>query len=235
MIGAFLNTATILTGGTLGLLLGTRLPERAQRGIMRALGVATFYIGGKMTWDACCEFDGRAWLILVIALLSGIALGTWLRIQHRLEDAAQRLLARFSKEGESSRIAQGFISTTLLFCVGPMTILGSIRDGLTGDYWLIAVKSGLDGVASIGFAATFGWGVLLSAVSVLLVQGSLTLGAGALSGVFTPPLVAQLSAAGGVLVICIAITLTGLRKLPVADYLPAILIAPLIERVFAAH
>lgn len=101
-----------------------------------------------------------------------------------------------------------------------MTIIGSLQDGLTGDYKLIATKSALDCVASMGFAATMGWGVLLSAVSVLVVQGSITLGANAMSGFFTPPLIAQCSTAGGLLVVCIGINLAGIKKLPVADYLP---------------
>lgn len=231
MTGALLNTAAVLVGGTLGLFLGSKLPERVQHWIMRALGVVTFYIGGKMTWDAGRNFDGLGWIVLAIALIAGVGAGTALRIQRRLEEAAHRLLQRVAQQGESSRIAEGFVSTTLLFCVGPLTIIGSLRDGLVGDYQLIAVKATLDGIASIGFAATMGWGVLLSALSVLLVQGSITLGAHALNEFFTAPLVAQCSAAGGVLVVCIGVTLTGIRKLPVADYLPAIVFAPLLAKI----
>jgi hypothetical protein len=223
MTGALLNTATVLLGASTGLLLKSKLPERAQRIIMRVLGVVTLCLGAKMVLET------RNIPVLVSALVLGVAVGTVLKIQQRLESATQRLLQRFSKPGEPNKIAEGFLDTSLLFCIGPMTVLGSIQDGLSGDCKLIAIKSALDGVASVGFAASMGWGVLLSAVSVLVVQGSITLGASGLQEYFTPPLVAEFSATGGALVICIGITLTGIRKLPVADYLPAIVFAPLLS------
>lgn len=228
MTGALLNTATVLVGASLGLLLGSKLPERGQKIVMRVLGVVTLYIGGRMTFDACKTFAGLEAVVLVISLAVGIALGSWLKIQTRIERAAQQMLQRFTDLNRPSRIAEGWVSTSLLFCVGPMTIIGSLQDGLTGDYKLIATKAALDGIAAMGFAASLGWGVLLSALTVLLVQGGITLGAHALEQVFTPPLIAQCGAAGGVLVVCIGISLTGIKKLPVADYLPAIVLAPLL-------
>ncbi len=166
--------------------------------------------------------------VLALALAAGIGIGTLLRLQQRLERGAQALLNRFSQPGQSTRLAEGFITTTLLFCVGPMTIIGSIQDGLTGDFHLIAVKALMDGVAACAFAATLGWGVLLSAGSVLIIQGGITLSAEMVRGFFTPPLVAELTAAGGALVLCIAVDLLGWKRLPVADYLPAIILAPLL-------
>jgi len=234
--GALLNTATVLVGGTLGLLLGPKLPERTQRVAMRLLGCVTLAIGGKMTFDACKTFGVREFIFLLVALAAGIAVGSLLRIQFRIEQFAQRLLKRFSapnKPNKPSRVAEGWVSTGLLFCVGPMTIIGSLQDGLTGDYKLIAMKAMLDGVASVGFAATFGWGVLLSALSVLIVQGSITLGANAVGGFFSDAVLAQIGAAGGVLVICIGLTLTGIKKLPVADYLPALVLSPVLSWVLS--
>lgn len=228
MTGAILNTATVLIGGTAGWLLGHRLPPRRQQLLLRLLGLVTLALGGKMVFDATTTFRPLDWVVLLVSLGLGIALGVVLGIQSRLERAAERLLARFAASDGSSRFAEGWLNASLLFCVGPMTILGSLQDGLTGDYRLIAIKSALDGVAALGFAATFGAGVLLSAASVLVVQGAITLGAGLLSGWFTPPVLSQCGAAGGVLVLCIGMTLTGLRKLPVADYLPVLLFAALL-------
>ena len=224
MTGALLNVATVVLGGTLGLSIKSKLPDKTQRIALRVLGVVTLVLGTKMTLGT------RNVLVLVTALGLGMALGTLLQIQSRLERAAQRLQQKLAKPGNSARIAEGFITTSLLFCVGPLTIVGSIEDGLTGNYRLIAVKAVMDGIAALAFAAGLGWGVLLSAITVLIVQGGITLGAQALSGFFTPPLVAECSAAGGVLVLCIGVELVGIKKLPVADYLPAIVLAPLLAR-----
>lgn len=226
MIGAWINTATVLAGGTAGLMLKSRLPVRAQPITLRVLGVVTLVLGAKMALAT------HNLLALLTALGAGMALGSLLGIQRKLEHAAQRLQQCLLKNGDSSRAAEGFVTTSLLFCVGPMTIVGSIQDGLTGDYRLIAVKSAMDGIAAMAFAAGLGWGVLLSAATVLLVQGGLTLGASGLGGFFTQPLIEETSAVGGVLVVCIGIGLLGLRKLPVADYLPAIVFAPLVARLF---
>jgi uncharacterized membrane protein YqgA involved in biofilm formation len=149
-----------------------------------------------------------------------------------LERAAQHLQGRFVRREEGSEIAEGFITTSLLFCVGPMTIIGSMQDGLTGDYHLIVVKAAMDGVAALAFAAGLGWGVALSAGTVLVVQGGITLGAQALSALLTAPMVTEGSATGGALVMAIGVTLLGLKKLPVADYLPAIFLAPVVARFF---
>lgn len=226
MTGALINTATVLAGGAAGLTLKSKLPEPVQRAGFQLLGIVTLVLGVKMAVGTHNLF------VVVTALAAGMASGSLLKIQQRLERAAQRLQQRFVSNGESSRIAEGFITTSLLFCVGPMTIVGSIQDGLIGDYKLIAIKSAMDGIAAMAFAAGLGWGVLLSAATVLVVQGGITLGANALSGFFTDPLIAETSAVGGVLVVCIGIGLLGLKKLPVADYLPAILFAPLLARLF---
>ncbi len=225
MTGALLNTATVLAGGSVGLILKSRLPERAQTVTLRILGAVTLALGAKMI------IETRNVLVLVAALAAGVATGSLLRIQSRLENAVQRIQQRSVRGAGSSRVAEGFVAASLLFCVGPMTIIGSLKDGLTGDYRLIAVKSMMDGVAALALAASTGWGVLLSAVTVLIVQGGITLGARALSGFFTPPLIAETTAVGGALVLCIGLGLTGIKKLPVADYLPAIIYAPLLTRL----
>ncbi len=225
MTGALLNTATVLAGSALGSGLKSKLPVRAQPIAFRVLGILTLALGIKMLLGT------ENILALITALALGMGVGSLLKIQRNLETAARRLNQLLAKNGEASKAAEGFVAASLLFCVGPMTIVGSLQDGLSGDYGLIAIKSLMDGIASMAFAAGYGWGVTFSAVTVLVVQGGLTLGAATLSRFFTEPLIQQTSAVGGALVICIGIGLIGIRKLPVADYLPALLFAPLVLRL----
>jgi uncharacterized membrane protein YqgA involved in biofilm formation len=224
VIGAILNTGTVLLGSTTGLLLGRRLPDRFRQLALRALGGVTLVVGVSMI------IGTRHPLVPALSLGLGMAIGTVLGLQRRLEQSVRRVLDRTTQPGQPARLAEGFLTTSLLFCVGPMTIVGSVQDGLTGDYRLIAVKALLDGVASLAFAAALGWGVMLSAATVLVVQGSITLGAHAVSDWFTAPAVAELTATGGVLVVAIGAELVGWKKLPVADYLPAVLLAPVLAK-----
>jgi uncharacterized membrane protein YqgA involved in biofilm formation len=189
---------------------------------MGGLGLVTLVIGVKMATGTANE------LVLLAAILLGGLAGHALRLERGLETLGARLQARFAKGGSGSTFAEGFVTASLVFCVGPMTVLGSIQDGLSGDYRLLAVKSLLDFFAAIGFAAGLGAGVLASVVTVVVVQGGLTLGAGLVAGVLTDPLVREMTAAGGALVLGIGLRLLDLKRLPVADFLPALVLAPLL-------
>jgi hypothetical protein len=157
----------------------------------------------------------------------GAMLGEALRIDdafHRAGLFLQSALAR----GGSGLFAEGFVTASLVFCVGPMAILGSIQDGLNGDYRLLAIKSMLDGFASIAFAASLGWGVLLSAVPILLYQGAVTLFAHFLASILTDPLIAEMTATGGLIIVGISLRLLEIKELRLASFLPALVVAPLI-------
>lgn len=225
MTGTLINVTTVLVGSSAGLAIRSRLPDRFRGIALRLLGCVTLVLGAQMTFRKCNL------LIVVTSLALGMLAGTLLRIQDRLERGARWLQQRFTRADQTSRVAEGFLDASLLFCVGPMTILGSIQDGLTGDYHLIAVKAMMDGVAAVALSSTLGWGVLLSAFTVLVIQGGITLGAQAASAIFTEAMIGQFTPVGGVLVICIGVSLTGIKKLPVADYLPAIFIAPALVRL----
>lgn len=227
MIGTLINVATVLLGGLLGLLLGARVPERLKATIVAGMGLFTAAIGLQMFLKT-----GNA-LVVLGALLVGALLGEWWGIEDALQSLGQKLERRFGADsGEtvaSSRFVRGFLTTSLLFCVGPLTILGSIQDGLTGDFSLLAVKSVLDGFGALAFASTLGVGVLFSSLIVLVYQGALTLLAAQLSAVVTESMMNEMTAAGGLILIGLAVSsLLEIKKIRTGNLLPALAVAPFI-------
>jgi uncharacterized membrane protein YqgA involved in biofilm formation len=186
---------------------------------MRAIGLVTLLVGVSNF----LRLDNP--LVPLVSVIGGLVIGEALGIDGALKRFGDSLQKRFSK-GESP-VSRAFVTTSLLFCVGPLTVLGSLQDGLTGDYHLLALKSALDFIASLSFASVLGWGVLLSAVTVLVVQGTLTLSAGLLEGVVTEPMISAMMATGGVLIFGLGLVLLELKEVRVANMLPALLIAPL--------
>ncbi len=230
MTGTLLNVVTVLIGGILGTLLGNRLPERTRHTIMNGLGLMTLVIGISM------GLQSNNILIPMFSVLLGGILGEWWRLEDRLEGIGRwledRLGARLGSTEERS-VTRAFVTASLVFCVGPMTVLGSIQDGLTGDYQLLAIKSLLDAFAALSFAAALGPGVILASLTVLIVQGGIAGAAmllGSALGEVTrqTPWVVEMTATGGVLILGIGLLLLDLRRIRVANLLPAIVIAPLI-------
>ena len=232
MIGTILNIIAVLIGGGLGVVFGERLPARARESVLWALGLLTIAIGLKMT------LDSQNALITLGSVLLGGLLGEWWRIEARLQQLGAWLEARFARSDTAeatARFIKGFVSASLVFCVGPMTILGSIQDGLTGNFQLLAVKSVLDGFASLAFAATMGIGVLFSTLVILVYQGALTLLAAQAQTLLTEPMIREMTAAGGLLIMGIGVgPLLELRPIRVANYLPALVIAPVIVAILHA-
>ena len=226
MIGTILNVIAVLIGGGLGTIFGERLPVRVRESVLVGLGLFTIAIGLKMT------FDSQNSLITLGSVLVGGILGEWWRIEDGLKRLGGWLEGRFARSGSAdgtARFIKGFVSASLVFCVGPMTILGSIEDGLTGNFQLLAIKSVLDGFASLAFAASTGIGVVFSAIVVLLYQGALTLLAAQAQAVLTEPMIREMTAAGGLLIMGIGVgSLLELKPIRVANYLPALVLAPLI-------
>ena len=229
-IGTVVNVITVVAGTVAGVFLGSRLPERLRTAVLQAVGLVTLVIG---TSEA---LSTRNVVFPLVSLILGAAIGEALRIEDRLEAVGERVRRRFEKrEDEDSRFVEGFVAASLLFCVGPLTILGSIQDGLGGpDHaQLLLVKSALDGIVSIAFASTLGWGVGFSALTVVAVQGTLTLAAGGADRVLTERMVTEMSATGGLMVIGIGLRLLDLKKVPVASFLPGLVIAPVGVALFA--
>jgi len=225
MTGTFLNIATVIIGGTIGLIFGARIPDKLKSTVIAGMGLFTAAMGLQMFLKT------ENPLIVLGSLLIGTLLGEWMRIEDGLQNLGKFLEQRFSKEDDdgSNKFVRGFITASLLFCVGPMTILGSIQDGLTGDYNLLAVKSVLDGFASLAFASTLGIGVMFSTIIILVYQGGISLLAAQLNAIVTLSMMNELTATGGVILIGLAISsLLEIKKIRVGNMLPALAVAPLI-------
>jgi len=237
MTGTLINIAAVLTGGSLGLLFGSRLKEKVRFSVIAAMGLFTAVTGIKMF------IETKNPLVVLGALLIGSLLGEWWRIEDGLNflgDWLENLYVRITtKPGKINtefhgRFVRGFLTASLLFCVGPMTILGSLQDGLTGDFGLLAIKSVLDGFAALAFASTLGVGVLFSVVVILIYQGGLSLLATQLSPLISPNMMTELNATGGVILVGIAISsLLEIKAIRVGNFLPALLIAPLLVWVIS--
>jgi len=227
LVGTILNVITVLIGGALGAALGQRLPDKMRQTVLHGLGLVTIAVGLRMALDTANI------LIVMGSVLLGGMLGEWWRIEDRLQAAGDRLQDRMGV-GESGTLAQGFVTASLIFCVGPMTILGSIRDGLTGDYSLLAIKSLLDGFAALALASSLGIGVLFSAVTVLVFQGGLSLLARMAQVGMTPAMIAEMTATGGVIIMGIGLILLDIKRVRLASYLPGIFIAPLVVAILIA-
>jgi len=219
-VGTAINVVAVLVGGGIGTFIGTRLSERMRETAMHAIGLVTLLVGVQ----SFLRFDNA--LVPLVSVILGLIVGETINIDGILKRFGDYLQERLSKGG--SPVSRAFVTTSLVFCVGPLTILGSLEDGLTGDYSLLALKSALDLVASLSFASVLGWGVLLSAGTVLLVQGTLTLSAGLLEGAVTEQMIAAMTSTGGVLVLGLGLVLLELKEVRVANMLPALVIAPLL-------
>ncbi len=229
MTGTIINIITVLIGGTIGTFLGARLPDKIRETVMAAVGLVVLVIGFDMA------LSSQNILIPMFSVLIGGILGEWGRIEDGL-DALGRWLEDRTQHwfGDDERsVTRAFVTASLVFCVGPLTILGAIQDGLTGDFQLLAVKAVLDGFTSLAFAATLGPGVLLSVITLLVYQGGIALLAmffGSILGEVTrtTPWVLEMTAAGGILVLGIGLGLLEMKRIRVGNLLPAVVIAPLI-------
>jgi len=226
--GTLVNALAILVGSGLGWSMGSRLPERMSQTLLQAMGSLVLVLGIQM---ALTLSSAAQTVTVLVALVSGAVLGEWIDIEAAFERVGQALEKQVSRRLGPSPITRAFVATSILFVVGPMTLLGSIQDGL-GDPSLLLVKAALDGIATLAFAASLGWGTLFSALPVLLVQGGVALLARQLQPLLRPDLMAALEATGGILILGIGLNLLGLARLRVANLLPALLIVELLVGVF---
>ena len=227
MLGVCINVITVILGSSIGLLFKKGIPERVSSAAMVGLGACTLYIG------ITGSLQGENVLILIASFVLGAIVGTLLNIDGGINRLAEKAESRFRKSGTDISIAEGIISATLLFCVGSMTVTGSIQAGLTGDSSILITKAMLDLVSSMMLASSLGVGVLLSAIAVFIIQGGLVLLAGFLSPLMSPGAINEMTCAGSLLIIMIGTNLMGITKIKVADYLPAIVFAPVIYNVIS--
>ena len=222
MLGTIVNTLSIIIGSLIGLFFKGKIPEKYSQTIMHGIGLAVVLIGVKTALKT------DAILIVIISLALGSFFGELLRIEDKLDQFGNWIGSRLSND--SAKISKGFVSTSLLYCVGAMAIVGSMESGLTGNHQILFAKSILDGIGSVLFAATLGVGVLFSAASVFIYQGLLTLTASSIKHFLLPEVVSQMSAVGGLLILAIGIGLLEIRKIKIGNMLPAIFI-PLVYQV----
>jgi uncharacterized membrane protein YqgA involved in biofilm formation len=241
-LGTAINAATIVAGTGAGLLVGGRIPERARTTVLQSVGLITLALGvGQAIRTDNIVFP-------LVAIVFGGLLGEALRIEDRLEALGDRIRRRVegdvdaeiegadaSLEDSSTKntFVEGFVAASLLFCVGPLAILGSISDGLEGDVGLLVVKSALDGLVSVIFAATLGWGVGFSVLPVVIYQGLLTLLAGTADAVLSDRMILEGTATGGIMVMGIALRLLDVKQVRVGSLLPGLVLAPALVAVFA--
>ncbi|MGH2444918.1 MAG: DUF554 domain-containing protein [Candidatus Limnocylindria bacterium] len=231
--GTLLNVATVLAGTAIGLLVGARMPPRMRESLTTGLGLFTMLLGVSMGLGVLADPVAQPGddLAVLAAILLGVAIGELLRLHDGLEWLGGWFQRRLARGDRPSRIAEGFVTASLVFCVGPLTILGSLANGLDGDTSLLAVKSLLDGVASIAFAAALGPGVALAAITVFVVQGGIAGGAFLLRDAMDAATILAVTSAGGVILLAVALRLLDLKAVRVANFLPALVLAPIFMRL----
>jgi uncharacterized membrane protein YqgA involved in biofilm formation len=232
--GTLINAGTVLAGTAIGTLVGERMPERIRETVMDGLGLVTLVVGiyqGLATFrPPLTELPGESFpVVLIGSILVGGILGELVGIERGLNRFGESLRKRFGRRQRT--FTEGFVVASLVFCVGPLTILGSLQDGLFGDYSLLAIKAALDGFAALAFASALGWGVGFSVIVILGYQGGLSVAAGAVEGIFNPITIAAITATGGVLILAIGLRLLQVREIRVANLLPALALAPVAAAI----
>ena len=225
LTGTLLNAATVLIGGVVGTVVGDRLPERLRENVVRGVGLFVTAMGVKFA------IDTSNLLFMLGAILLGGIVGSLVGVDARLNQLGDALQRRFARGGTST-VAEAFVTASIVFCVGPLTFLGSIQNGLAGDATLLSVKSVLDGFTAIALAATLGWGVLLTVPLILVYQGGLAVGASLFAGLLSDLQLREMSAVGGLLLMGVGLRLLAIRDVKVADFLPAIIVSPLVVAAF---
>lgn len=222
MIGVFVNVATVFIGSLVGLLLKKGIPDRVTGALMAGIGLCTVYIG------ISGALNGENTLVLILSMAIGTIIGTLLDIDGQLNRLAAYVESKFKQENGQVTVAEGFVTASLLFCVGAMTIVGSLQAGLTGDCETLFTKATLDLISSCVLAASLGIGVMLSDIFVLVFQGGLVLLARVIAPFLTDYAIHEMTCAGSVLIIALGLNLIGVTKIKVANYLPVILIPPIL-------
>ncbi len=221
MLGTLVNTGAVILGSLIGLLLKKGLSERMSDTLMKGLGLCTLYLG------VTGALKGDNTLVLIVSLVVGAFIGEGLDLEGHLSKLGRWVEGRFKKQDGKVSIAEGFVTASLLFCVGAMAIVGSLQSGLTGNHEMLFMKSCLDFVAAIIFASQLGFGVLFASLFVLVYQGAITLLAQWVSPLLTDPVVAMMTCVGSVIIIGLALNMLGITKLKVINYVPAIFLVPL--------
>ncbi len=224
MIGTLVNVVAILIGGSLGLLFRTRIPERMFKIVFQAIGIFTLYLGVSMALKA------NELLLMVFSLVVGALIGEFLRLEERVEKLSDLLKKKIGSKDD--KFSTGFVTSFMLFCLGAMTILGSMEEGMGNEPTLLLTKSMMDGFSAVALAAVMGVGVLFSVIPLLIYQGGLTLLAALFGGVIPEVIITEIAGVGGVLIIGLGISILEIKKIKVLNMLPALLVEVLLCYIF---
>lgn len=225
MLGTLVNTFAVIIGASIGLLIKKGIPERIGDSLMKGLGLCSLYIG------ISGAFKGENTLIMIISIVLGIGIGEGIDIDSRVNSVVKRIESKFFRKKGKNNIAQGFISASLLFCVGSMTLVGAMNAGLLGDNTMLYTKSAMDFCSSIIFASTLGIGVLLSAIFVLIYQGGLTLLAIYVAPLLNNQVINEMTCVGSLIIIAMGLNILGITKIKLMNYIPAMFL-PIIICMF---
>ena len=226
-LGTLINTGTVLVGGIVGLVIGDRIPDRIRTIVVQVIGLVTLGIGlGDVLKTHNIVFP-------LVGMVIGGVIGELLAIEQRLEKFAELMRRRFARNQEPGKFINGFVTATLLFCVGPLTILGAMQDATGETPQLFIIKGTLDGFMNVIFGAIYGVGAVFSALSIFVVQGSLTIGGTALDSLLNDRMRTELFAAGGLAVMAISLNLLEIKKIRLASLLPGLVVTPLLVWLFA--
>lgn len=226
MKGTLVNTVAVLVGSGLGVLLKTGLAEKYKETVMQTLGLAVGIIGIKMA------LASENFIMVILSLVIGAIMGEYFTLNKKIDNLGQKLTAKCGeKYGD---VGVGFVTASLIYCIGAMAIVGALQDGINGDAGILYAKALLDGISAIVFAATLGIGVSLSALSILVYQGSITLLAGVLQPLLIPAIITEITATGGVLIIAIALSMLNILKIRIANLLPSMLVVIFLAYLWKA-
>ena len=226
MLGTIVNTLAIVIGGIVGLLFGWALPEKMKNTVIQGLGLAVLLIGLSMA------IQTRNTLVVIASLVIGGIVGEWIDIELRLKNLGKWLEAKLTKNQEDSGFTKAFVTASLVYCVGAMAIMGALESGLKGNYNILFAKSMLDGISAIVFASSMGIGVIAAALPVFIYQGVITMAAGLLQGVLSVPVITEMGATGGLLIVGIGLTILEIKEIKVGNLLPGIVAAVPITLLF---
>jgi len=228
VLGTFVNTIAIVVGGLVGLFFGQAFPDKIKKTVIQGIGLAILLIGGSMALQT------KNPLIIISSLVLGAIIGELIDIELRLQHFGEWLERKFAKKGQVTGFTKAFVTTSLIYCVGAMAIMGSLESGLNGNHNILFAKSMLDGITAVIFASSMGIGVLVSALPVFLYQGSITMAAVLLQGILSPPVIAEMSATGGLLILGIGFNILELKEIKVGNLLPAVFIVVPITLLFTS-
>lgn len=227
MLGTIVNSIAILAGGLLGVLFGNALPEKMKKTVIQGIGLAILLIGMSMALQT------KNTLVVIASLVIGGVIGEWIDIELRLQHFGHWLEKVLSKGNPESNFTKAFVTSSLIYCVGAMAIMGSLESGLKGVHDILYAKSMLDGISAIVFASSMGIGVLASVIPVFLYQGGITLSAGLIQGVLSTPVITEMSATGGLLIVGIGLTILEIKEIKVGNLLPGIFMAVPLTLLFS--